>query len=58
MLSAFKLSMGEKYLAVPENLQRKNKLLLKNDTKGGDDWKKAFFVEIISDIFVISHLLK
>lgn len=51
MLSAFQLSMGEKYLAVLENLQRKkSKSIIERNTKGGQDC-----VEIISDVSVISH---
>lgn len=54
MLSAFKLSMGKKYLAA----QEKNMFLLKEMEKEVVIEVTLFCVAIISDISVISHLSK
>lgn len=54
MLSAFKLSMGKKYLVA----QEKNMFLLKEIEKEVVIEVTLFCVAIISDISVISHLSK
>lgn len=60
MLSAFKLSMGEKYLAVLKNAlsncSRDKQGNIERNTKGGHDWNSFFIVVEISDIAVMCQV--